>query len=485
MSSIQELLALKNRVLMALQKHGIGKPGQTGGNAQPAAAPTTPGNQGAATPAAGAAPGTSTGEAQRSPSGIGIVAALVAVVLLLLVRVTMRRRKPGAQPPADAGGHPSPEPIDGSDAAAPRAADASDGTQSHAADVSAAAATAAGVAASSGVEQQQGEVRDHPTDAAGFEAATTLGADALPPTLFESPHGAPRPADDVDEAPQTHDEPQPRGVEPGEPETLADAAGAASLEAAAALGAEALPPESVEAARVHAEEAERAQRADDARYERAVDAGTPQAEAGQHQPVEQAEPHEPQQPAAADDFPPQAVHEATSNPESAATTEPPVAPTEFPADAVAALDTLDMPLPPRVGEPSGVTPPPTGPVASADTIGRQSGPFDEPPAPPAGGTIEAGTAGAGSIAGLGAARFGALSLDFDLNLPPNSAEPLPVFTPAQLAQIARNKLDLAHEYIALGDLAGARTLINEVIESNDLATRADAQALLATLAPLS
>ena len=73
----------------------------------------------------------------------------------------------------------------------------------------------------------------------------------------------------------------------------------------------------------------------------------------------------------------------------------------------------------------------------------------------------------------------------DKDLPPDSAEPLPVFTPEQLARIARNKLDLAHEYIALGDLMGARTLINEVIESNDAATRADARALLATLAPMS
>ena len=33
--------------------------------------------------------------------------------------------------------------------------------------------------------------------------------------------------------------------------------------------------------------------------------------------------------------------------------------------------------------------------------------------------------------------------------------------------------------------AGARSLINEVIESNDHATRNDAQAMLSTLAPLS
>jgi FimV-like protein len=54
-----------------------------------------------------------------------------------------------------------------------------------------------------------------------------------------------------------------------------------------------------------------------------------------------------------------------------------------------------------------------------------------------------------------------------------------------MARIARNKLELAAEYIALGDVGGARTLIHEVIESNDAGTRDEAHALLATLAPLS
>jgi FimV-like protein len=62
---------------------------------------------------------------------------------------------------------------------------------------------------------------------------------------------------------------------------------------------------------------------------------------------------------------------------------------------------------------------------------------------------------------------------------------LPTFTPQDLVRIARNKLDLASEYIELGDLAGARALIHEVIEANDDATRTQARALLSTLAPLS
>jgi FimV-like protein len=169
---------------------------------------------------------------------------------------------------------------------------------------------------------------------------------------------------------------------------------------------------------------------------------------------------------------------------------------EFPRDALTAFGSLDMPLPPRVGSAAETVSAPQSlssqPVASPEATARQAVPL--PPnaeqAPHAADEIAAGTAGRGAVAGLGAgtlgaAGFGALKLDFDLELPPSPAQPLPAFTPADLARIARNKLDLAAEYIELGDLPGARTLINEVIEANDPATRNDARALLSTLAPLS
>jgi FimV-like protein len=151
-----------------------------------------------------------------------------------------------------------------------------------------------------------------------------------------------------------------------------------------------------------------------------------------------------------------------------------------------------MPLPPRIEEPtagdaerSGLLS--TQPVASPETTAQQAfgthGADDD--APHIADQIAAGTAGPGAVAGLGAAGFGALKLDFDLELPPSPAQPLPAFTPADLGRIARNKLELASEYIELGDLAGARALINEVIEANDPATRTEARALLSTLAPLS
>ncbi|SFU04327.1 FimV/HubP family polar landmark protein [Paraburkholderia aspalathi] len=166
-------------------------------------------------------------------------------------------------------------------------------------------------------------------------------------------------------------------------------------------------------------------------------------------------------------------------------------PTEFPRDALDAFSSLNMPLPPRVEstDDEAVSVPgslATPPVASPETTAQQAvAPHDPDDFPHVADEITAGTAGHAAVAGLGAAGFGALKLDFDLELPPSPAQPLPVFTRADLSRIARNKLDLAAEYIDLGDLSGARTLINEVIEANDPATRTEARALLSTLAPLS
>ncbi len=176
-----------------------------------------------------------------------------------------------------------------------------------------------------------------------------------------------------------------------------------------------------------------------------------------------------------------------------------VVPQPFPADVVSALNNLNLTLPQRV-ESTPVESPPrvldnevavpspvsrtTQPVVTPEMTERQAVRPFEPEAPSVADAIEAGIAGPASVAGLGAARFGTLNLNFDLDLP-EAASPLPVFTPEELAHIARNKLDLAHEYIALGDFSGARILINEVIESNDAATSHEARALLSTLAPLS
>ncbi|GJH20074.1 hypothetical protein CBA19CS22_26050 [Caballeronia novacaledonica] len=191
---------------------------------------------------------------------------------------------------------------------------------------------------------------------------------------------------------------------------------------------------------------------------------------------------------------------------------------KFPQDAIQALGSLEMELPPRMDlsiKPPGAAEPVAAASSVASDVPRESRPAALQP-PPTGpqpieqvpfipqpmaqpdsarptqsqaqsvaSQIEAGTAGAASVAGLGATRFGPLSLDFDLGRASSATEPMPALTPAQLATIARNKLELAAEYIELGDLSGARTLLQEVIESNDPATRQQAATLLSTLAPHS
>jgi pilus assembly protein FimV len=200
---------------------------------------------------------------------------------------------------------------------------------------------------------------------------------------------------------------------------------------------------------------------------------------------------------------------------------------KFPQDAIDALSTLDFGLPPRHETPKDTPPQPAlpglpssgqlspAPTESAELSGRVESESAAPVSPAitpqpiadpavfdhqnaqhrhpeaaassesASEQIKSGTAGAASVAGLGASRFGPLSLDFDYHSPASQTEPLPAFTPEQISTIARNKLELAVEYIELGDLSGARTLLQEVIESNDPATRQPAATLLSTLAPLS
>jgi FimV-like protein len=227
-------------------------------------------------------------------------------------------------------------------------------------------------------------------------------------------------------------------------------------------------------------------------------------------PIEQGDEHAPPEAVAqaphptAEPLPEHRAEPAAAHPDEAPA-EHPVLPTpasepeqQLPADAVAALENLDMGLPPRAEPAHEVSPPSADDVEPADHPHAQVPQHDEldedeneeAAARPVGETIEHGVAGPAAVAGLGAAPFGALNLSFDLDLPagagePAQASPVPTFTPEQLAKIARNKLELASEYIALGDLGGARTLLHEVIESNDADTRDEAHALLATLAPLS
>jgi pilus assembly protein FimV len=511
-SSLQQLLALKNRVLMALQHHG--KPAQVAGSASGASA-GVPGGA-----AAGGAAGANDAQPEVLPITWAVVAAVLLAFVALIVRLLTRKRRK-AVPVADA---PVEQPL------APAAYAVAQEHEAHEEAAHEAAPLTHSVTEHPEAESQAHNPQpdaelDHAADAASLSAAAELGAEALPPTLFEAPHAETTDGPAELHAERTEHGTHPHGVEPGEQQSLADATDAASFAAAAELGAEALPSESVTGVRTTGEAEELAREAEAAGTEAEASAepasDEPQLPTAPHsttgaevRPIELTMPgdettpalHEPESHASAE---PVAETQHVEPVVPAVSVEQEMAqlevPKEFPKSAVDALGSLDMPLPPRVDVPefpSGGLPSfslGSEPVATPETIARQSLPFAEPPAPPVGQAIEAGTAGFGSIAGLGAAmgtspvgapptgapRFGALSLDFDLNLPPDSAEPLPVFTPEQLGRIARNKLDLAHEYIELGDLAGARALINEVIESNDHATRADAQALLSTLSPLS
>ncbi|WP_308412713.1 FimV/HubP family polar landmark protein, partial [Burkholderia thailandensis] len=134
-------------------------------------------------------------------------------------------------------------------------------------------------------------------------------------------------------------------------------------------------------------------------------------------------------------------------------------------------------VPPAHGEPPAAA---SQPVGAASAAPAQAEPGDAPALP----NHEPGAPSA-SPPPLGVAQFGALNLDFDLELPSGPSASLPAFTPEALAKIARNKLELASEYVELGDLAGARTLLHEVIEADHADTRDEARVMLAKLADLS
>ncbi|MEX3635867.1 FimV/HubP family polar landmark protein [Paraburkholderia sp. BR14320] len=549
-SSLQQLLALKNRVLMELQKHGIGgapvasSPKPTSA-AQPAAAgsaatvPVAPQHANAAT-----SPSNEGGLSQRN---LSIAAAVGAALVVLLAALRMGRRKrekeaaaraPEATDATVAGSARDGDSRDGSavagqtavaeasdaqdqelarqaaaaaaaeHAAAEREAAEREAEESAAAERAAAEQAAAERAAAEQVERERAAAEEHAEaeraaaeraaaeQAAAEQAAARVAAEHAEAERTAAERIASERAAEEQAALQagtlsSGSEPstEPPSDAPAPDETLRSAGTAANLAAAAELGADALPLGPLEPT-----------------------IGATQDENAHHVQWDEESTESPTAP-----------HTATAKPQSPLNVPPPVidftqhqtepratslgqpfsdipvpvqpaasAPTDFPRDAVDAFGSLNMPLPPRievptVGEAAPSTSLSTQPVASPDTTAQQAfgvhGADDD--TPHVADQIAAGTAGHGAVAGLGAAGFGALKLDFDLELPPSPAQPLPAFTPADLARIARNKLELASEYIELGDLGGARALINEVIEANDPATRTEARALLSTLAPLS
>lgn len=431
-SSLQQLLALKNRVLMELQKHGIGKPGTTNGVAPvPAPAPAAPrpaandaGAPAAAPTASEAASGVVASAAQPASVPVQPVAPVAtparrteqmdwrpaavagAAVIVLAAGFAWRKRRKG-RGTGDAG------------AAATAAGAAA------APEVDAEAEAAPSIDHTLPIQPEMPVARDAATDQY-LAAATAAAADTVEPTGADVP-SAP-------EVTKLHDE---------QPE----------LPAARA----AVPPASEAAPAPHdAEPAERAAAA-------AKPSDTPAA------------------PSATD-----AQHATLMQ------------------NAISALNSLDMPLPPRASDEAPLTPDElsaragqsgtdgiatNGQVASHPPIGAGH-PAPEHPADqddeydwdPDAATPAGHAGGTPALSPLGGAQFGALKLDFDLDLPSAPGATLPALTADELARIARNKLDLASEYVELGDLSGARTLLQEVVDANDTATRDDARALLAKLA---
>ncbi|KWO24620.1 FimV/HubP family polar landmark protein [Burkholderia ubonensis] len=425
-SSLQQLLALKNRVLMELQKHGIGKPAATGAAAD------------AGRPQAPSAPRPAAGDAGASAAA------------------------PGASEAAATGGAAS--------AAQPQTPPVRP-------------VTTTGAAA---------RVDWRPVAAAGAAAALLVAG-----FMWRRRRNARRGAA---EAASGADDVKPSVVEalPIQPETPVSRDAAADVHLAAATA------EAVETVEAH--EAHDAQVA------------LPSTEPGHADSTPHA--HDAGEVAQAAG----AVHDEqpTDAPANAPADKPLEAPAHAPADtpaapaadthqalmqsAIAALDSLDMPLPPRVSDEASLstTEPapkagllvddkgatngqsaPHQPVGAGDQTPEQPPEQEEEPEWDGGATLHGrsgATSSAPAFAPLGGAQFGVLKLDFDLDLPAAPGAAPPALTPDELARIARNKLELAGEYVELGDLAGARTLLQEVIDANDAATRDDARALLAKLA---
>jgi len=525
-SSLQQLLALKNRVLMELQRHGIGAPSASHSGAAKSASPGASGF--AVAPASGPvsapAPGQSraaaaanqrfigignygvTLERNQIPAVAAIVAAIVAALLVLLIALGVSRRR-------------AVRPADGASA---KAASAARGAESAKAASTVAATPDDPIAAEflAVLARTPSSKRALMGLAAHYaERKNVQGFDEIAQRIYRLSGG---------KGPNwTHVASIGRQLDPNNPlfalesgateegDLSADAhssvpeGGAADL-GAALPSAQAVTPPVVAAAPAHVDEIPLPTMPPIAEPEPETDGvhaeGRFEDEKAHAEPVEAKQPA-PQEPVTAQEA------QASVEPKTELQAEPQAEPT-LPPEAVAALDGLDIGLPPRVGPvaempaaPEPATAAEPAPVESEAGLPAESPSLAQPPhahddhgdeAEPDGEEPAAAThvpSAPPVVTGLGAAPVGRLNLSFDLDLPGSQAgtgeavqaeaAAQPPFTPEQLARIARNKLDLAAEYIALGDLGGARTLIHEVIESNDAATHAEAQAMLATLAPLS
>lgn len=498
-SSLQQLLALKNRVLMELQKHGIGKPAATTAPVVPApTAPVTPrapddagASSAAAASSADAASGTAASAASAAAPSVQASAPVVAT------------------PPANRG-----EPIDWRPAALAGAAVVvlAGGLvwrkrRKHR-DAEAVAAGSADDASPSveqalPIEPETPVSRDVVSDV-NFAAVASAAAEAIAPTneVASTPEAAKPEESNREESNREAAKPEATNLEASNPEASNREAAnreAASREAASREAANREPTSSEATNREAAEPQASNLEAANPEPKNPLD-GRPQPSSSAVEPVHPTDgaplPHDAKPAFDAEPTAPLASSVPVADAAASSTTDPQHA--ALMQNAITALGSLDMPLPPRA---AGETPSSSDDAEATHiaTNGRTA------PRPPAGANdtstehpadredelewdddaphadTSARPAVPSPLSPLGGAQFGALKLDFDLDLPSAPGAELPALTPEELARIARNKLDLAAEYVELGDLSGARTLLQEVVDANDAATRDDARAMLAKL----
>ncbi|MBU9400065.1 FimV/HubP family polar landmark protein [Burkholderia multivorans] len=493
-SSLQQLLALKNRVLMELQKHGIGKPAATTAPVAPAptapVTPRAPDDAGASSAAAasGADAASGTAASAASPAAPSVQASAPVV----------------ATPPANRG-----EPIDWRPAALAGAAVVvlagglvwrKRRKHRHAEAVAAGSADDASPSAEQAlpIEPETPVSRDVVSDV-NFAAVASAAAEAIAPTneVASTPEAA-KPEESNREAAK----PEASNLEATNPEASSREAAsreAASREAANREAANREPTSSEATNREAAEPQASNLEAANPEPKNPLD-DRPQASSSTLEPVHPTDgaplPHDAKPAFDAEPSAPLASSVPVADAAASSTTDPQHA--ALMQNAITALGSLDMPLPPRA---AGETPSSSddaeathiatnGQAAPRPPVGANETSTEHPAdhedelewdddAPHA--DTSARPAVPSPLSPLGGAQFGALKLDFDLDLPSAPGAELPALTPEELARIARNKLDLAAEYVELGDLSGARTLLQEVVDANDAATRDDARAMLAKL----
>lgn len=481
-SSLQQLLALKNRVLMELQKHGIGKPAATTAPVAPAptapVTPRAPDDAGASSAAAASGADAVSGTAASAVSAPSVQASAPVV----------------ATPPANRG-----EPIDWRPAALAGAAVVvlagglvwrKRRKHRHAEAVAAGSADDASPSAEQAlpIEPETPVSRDVVSDV-NFAAVASAAAEAIAPTneVASTPEAA-KPEESNREAAK----PEATNLEASNLE-------ASNPEAANREAANREPTNSEATNREAAESQASNREAANPEPTNPLD-DRPQPSSSAVEPVHPTDgaplPHDAKPAFDAEPTAPLASSVPVADAAASSTTDPQHA--ALMQNAITALGSLDMPLPPRA---AGETPSssddaeathiatngqtaPRPPVGANDTSSEHPADHEDElewddDAPHA--DTSARPAAPSPLSPLGGAQFGALKLDFDLDLPSAPGAELPALTPEELARIARNKLDLAAEYVELGDLSGARTLLQEVVDANDAATRDDARAMLAKL----